>query len=323
MKKNILALLLFALLLSGCGPDRQEKPAAHAPSATEPRPNRVIDMAMEAAALSQPPPSPIILPTLASGERVKTCPDGEIDYSHTEDGYVMMRYTSDTKMRLKALIQGPTTVYSYDLPVDTWTALPLSDGSGSYRFGIYIQVEGSKYATVLTQDWEATLSDEFAPFLRPNRYVDYWEATEAVTLGLTLTAGIDDTLEKVAAVYDYVVEEFSYDYEKAATVKSGYIPNLDRVLEAKKGICFDYAAVMTAMLRSQGIPCKLVVGYAGETYHAWISVWTAENGWVDGVIFFDGQSWKRMDPTFASSGSRSEEIMDFIEHGSYTVRYLY
>ena len=77
------------------------------------------------------------------------------------------------------------------------------------------------------------------------------------------------------------------------------------------------------MLRSQGVPCKLVVGYAGETYHAWISVWTEENGWVDGVIFFNGQIWKRMDPTFASSSGRSEDMMDFIENGNYTVKYLY
>ena len=33
---------------------------------------------------------------------------------------------------------------------------------------------------------------------------------------------------------------------------------------------------MTGMLRSQGIPSKLVVGYAGTAYHAWISVWTEE-----------------------------------------------
>ena len=127
----------------------------------------------------------------------------------------------------------------------------------------------------------------------------------------------------MATVYDYVVTNLSYDYEKAATVKSGYLPELDLVLEAKKGICFDYAALMTAMLRSQEVPCKLVVGYAGQTYHSWISVWTEENGWVDGAIFFDGQSWKRMDPTFASSQARSDEIMEFIENGNYRVKYLY
>ncbi len=34
---------------------------------------------------------------------------------------------------------------------------------------------------------------------------------------------------------------------------------------------------MTAMLRSQGIPTKLEIGYSGEAYHAWISTW------IDGV----------------------------------------
>ena len=80
---------------------------------------------------------------------------------------------------------------------------------------------------------------------------------------------------------------------------------------------------MTAMLRSQNVPCKLVVGYAGANYHSWISVWTEENGWIDGAIFFDGHTWKRMDPTFASSGEGDPEIMDFIENGEYRALYLY
>ena len=70
----------------------------------------------------------------------------------------------------------------------------------------------------------------------------------------------------------------------------------------KSGICFDYAALMTAMLRTQGIPTKLVVGYAGSVYHAWISTYTEETGWVNNIIYFDGNNWKLMDPTFASSG---------------------
>ena len=122
----------------------------------------------------------------------------------------------------------------------------------------------------------------------------------------------------IVGIYD------DYDKEKAATVKSGYLPVLDEVLKEKKGICFDYASLMTGMLRSQGVPCKLVVGYAGTAYHAWISVWTEESGWVDGVIFFDGKAWQRMDPTFASSGKQSKAIMEYIGDGShYTAKYLY
>ena len=201
--------------------------------------------------------------------------------------------------------------------------LPLSDGNGSYEAGIYIHVVDKKYATVMTAAFCVELTDEFAPFLRPNQYVNYTEATEAVALGAEITAGIGDDLHKVAAVYDYVVSNIRYDHQRAATVKSGYLPDLDQVLEEKKGICFDYGALMTAMLRSQEIPCKLVVGYAGKTYHAWISVWTREAGWIDGAIFFDGSVWHRMDPTFASSGAGDPDILEFMQSGNYTAKYLY
>lgn len=106
----------------------------------------------------------------------------------------------------------------------------------------------------------------------------------------------------MAAVYDFVIQNITYDKQLAATVQSGYLPVLDSVLEKKTGICFDYAALMTGMLRSQGVPCKLVVGYAGTAYHAWISVWSEKDGWIDGVVYFDGTSWQRMDPTFAANG---------------------
>ena len=81
---------------------------------------------------------------------------------------------------------------------------------------------------------------------------------------------------------------------------------------------------MTGMLRSQGIPCKMVFGYAGNAYHAWISVWTEDSGWVDGGIFFDGIAWQRLDPTFASSSERSESVMKFIGNGkNYREKYFY
>ena len=54
-------------------------------------------------------------------------------------------------------------------------------------------------------------------------------------------------------------------------------PDVDSVMAEKKGICFDYAALMASMLRSQGVPVKLVVGYTSQgVYHAWINVWSEE-----------------------------------------------
>lgn len=329
--KRLVATSLVLLLLCGCGaqPEPETVPAPTVqetvPPETETVPQETVDVAAEAQELMEIPPEPVsvVLQPDPAGELEARCDEAVIDYSHTEDGYVMVRYIAQTESRLKVLVKGPNTTYAYNLPVDAWTTFPLSDGNGHYLVGVYINVQGTKYAAVLTVEFDVELTDEFAPFLRPNQYVNYADAPNTVQLGAELTAGIEHPLEKVAAVYDHVIHNFSYDYEKAETVKSGYLPELDAVLELKKGICFDYAALMTAMLRSQEVPCKLVVGYAGEIYHAWISVWTEENGWIDGAIFFDGHEWKRLDPTFASSGEGDPEIMDFIMNGEYRVKYLY
>ena len=139
-----------------------------------------------------------------------------------------------------------------------------------------------------------------------------------------LTAGKQTVLDKVTAVYTFVIGTLSYDTALAESVQSGYLPVLDDVLRAKKGICFDYAALMTGMLRSQGVPTKLIVGFAGEAYHAWISVWSSETGWIENVVYFDGKTWQRMDPTFASSSSNAEALKKYIgDNSNYTEKYNY
>ena len=260
----------------------------------------------------------------ASGIAEKRSGNGLIDYSNTADGYVMVQYTADTSKRLKAQVKGPSTTYTYNINAKEWTVFPISDGNGSYQVSLFENVTGDRYAVVVSTTFSAELSNEFAPFIRPNQYVDYEHAVNTKAKAVELTQGITDPLKKVEAVYDYVTGNLVYDTEKAASVKSGYLPVLDTVLAEKKGICFDYAALMTGMLRSQGVPCKLVVGYAGTIYHAWISVWTEGTGWVDGVIYFDGSSWHRMDPTFASSNKNNAAILEYIGNGAnYTTKYLY
>lgn len=324
MRKRIslLVLSLAVSLLAGCGEPAPEESSA-------PDTNQAVmedaQWADEAEALVDSPAavSPLLLPE-ASGTAVEANQRAEIDYSNLKDGYVMAQFTGQTSTRLKVQVAGPTTTYTYDLPVQGWATFPLSDGNGDYSVTVFENTSGTKYATVLTASFPVALEDEFAPFLRPNQYVNYQGAENTIAQAAELTQGLSDPLEKVGKVYDYVVETLRYDKEKAASVKSGYLPVLDEVLAEKKGICFDYAALMAGMLRSQGVPCKLVVGYAGSAYHAWISVWTEETGWVDGVIFFDGTTWQRMDPTFASSGNSSESIMEYIGDGSnYTAKYLY
>lgn len=319
-------LLLTALLLTGCG-QPPTPPVEEAPPVYIDRVELdIVEIEEEAVALTEAPPavSTLLLP-VASGTLVKKSAKAEIDYSNTADGYVMVRSTGVSAKRIKAQVKGPTTTYTYNIPAGTsWMTFPLSDGNGSYQVTVYENITGTKYAALVSQSVAVTLTDEFAPFLRPNQYVDYANAVNTVAKAAELTAGVTDTLEKVKVVYDFVVKNFTYDRQFAATVQSGYLPVLDTVLAQKKGICFDYAGVMTGMLRSQNVPCKLVVGYAGTAYHAWISVWSEETGWVEGAVFFDGVSWQRMDPTFASTGKESSTVLQYIGDGkNYTSKYLY
>ena len=61
---------------------------------------------------------------------------------------------------------------------------------------------------------------------------------------------------------------------------------------------------MATMLRSQNIPAKMEIGYAnmeeGAVYHAWLSVYIKDIGWIDDLIEFDGKNWSMMDPTLIS-----------------------
>ncbi|MBR4954103.1 MAG: transglutaminase domain-containing protein [Oscillospiraceae bacterium] len=328
MKKRLqvnIVLIAFAalILLCGCGSEPTAPTATSEPFIDE-APIATVSPNEQEQIVPIDAPLPDILVPEASGINVEANECAEIDYSNTADGYVMTRYIADTQKRLKVQVKGPTTTYTYNITPHEWETFPLSDGNGEYKVSVYENVEDTKYALVQSVTLQAELKDEFAPFLRPNQYVNYASAEDTIRLAAQLTAGLTEPLDKVAAVYSYVVENISYDKQLAATVKSGYLPVLDDVLEGKKGICFDYAALMTGMLRSQSVPCKLVVGYAGETYHAWISVYSEKDGWIDSAIYFDGSAWKRMDPTFASSANESKEIMEYIGDGTnYTEKYLY
>ena len=174
-----------------------------------------------------------------------------------------------------------------------------------------------------SQDIEITLNDEFKPFLYPNQYAWYTQESQAVQYGLQLSESSPNDLTYVENVYHYIIENITYDKEKAENVQPNYLPNIDETMSTGKGICFDYASLMTAMLRSQGIPTRLEIGYSGEAYHAWISVYLKEAGWVDNVIEFDGTDWTLMDPTLGASNNK-KSVEKYIGDGSnYVVKYSY
>ncbi len=263
-----------------------------------------------------------LLPT-ASGAVVYGNDIVSIDSSNVSEGYVMIQYSGGIE-KIRVQITAPDgTTYTYALAVGSYETFPLSGGDGNYHIDILENAYDDMYAIAFSQDISVTLNDEFRPFLYPNQYVWFTKDYKAVEYAAGLSDQSSGDLDYVEQVYNYVIKNISYDEELAANVKTNYLPNIDNTMKTKKGICFDYASLMAAMLRSQGVPTKLVVGYSGDAYHAWISVYLKEIGWVDDIIEFNGKSWSLMDPTLAANNS-SKSVAKYIGDGNnYTVKYSY
>jgi len=243
-----------------------------------------------------------------------------IDVSYKSEGYLMIQYTGNCE-KVKFQLTGPDEVtYTYNLQ-DGYETFPLTAGNGSYTMGIFENIEGTSYSTLFTQSIEVNITDELKPFLYANQYVNFGPDSATAKTGEELAYSANSDLEVVENVYNYIISNFTYDYDKAKTVPKGYLPVVDEILNMKTGICFDYAAVMATMLRTQNIPTRLEVGYMLEEYHAWISIYLNDTGWINGIIEFDGTEWKLMDPTFASSSKKPQDFI--METDKYLTKYVY
>ncbi len=246
--------------------------------------------------------------------------EARVDLSHVRDGYVSMVVNTDTRVKLQVFKEKDT--YVYDVVLGKVQVFPLQSGDGSYTFKVMKNIEDTKYYELYSCSADVKLSSEFAPFLHPNQYVDFARKDNCVKLASQLAGSAGSEEEFVAAVYDYICGHIVYDREEAATVESGYIPDPDEVLSTGKGICFDYASLAASMLRSQGIPTKLVFGYVApdDVYHAWNMFYTKAKGWTTVEFAVSPKNWNRVDLTFAANGADS----DFIGDGSnYTDVYYY
>ena len=295
--------LLAALLAGGCSPSRGQPPAA-LPDASTP-------MASGTAAAARPRPAARYCE--AAGTATFSGGGAVIDYSNANLGYVMVRCQTGQGERLKVLVAHGEEQLYYDLSNDgRYDSYSLTCGDGTYSVTVYANLGGDQYTPVLTGSFQAALADEFAPYLVPNHYVRYDPGDDVLALGSQLAQGAAGDLAVVDAAYQYVISHIRYDDDKAAAAGAGqltgYVPSPDATLSEQEGICFEYAALFAALLRSQGIPTRLVMGYVQPSgvYHAWNEVYITEIGWVNMQIYFDGTGWKLADTTFAASNGLSD-----------------
>lgn len=240
----------------------------------------------------------------APGALVENGPDGSaIDYSNTSQGYVMVKKGNDTKTKVQ--VKGPNgqTYQRYILPsAGAYYPIPLQMGNGAYTVTVFVNVSGNSYAPAAVATFDAQPGSNWN--LYPNIYANYNASSAAVrkAFGLCMNAG--STLDKVKSIYNWIITNISYDYGKASSATSAYVPNPDSTMSSRSGICFDYAALMAAMCRAQGIPTKVVIGTTKGQAHAWNEVYVAGSGWIAVGVPANG-GWKRLDATFGAVNGAS------------------
>lgn len=135
----------------------------------------------------------------------------------------------------------------------------------------------------LPEDLDAARFLFESPHVRvKHEFADY--AADCFPVGVPVLAGVRALMAKI-------FREFKFDPE-ATTVSTPVM----EVLEKKRGVCQDFAHLMIACLRAQGLAARYVSGYllthpppgkprlvGADASHAWVSVYApgCGEGWVD------------------------------------------
>lgn len=234
-----------------------------------------------------------------------------LDLSNVNQGVVGVSY-QDSDSKYKLMVKKGNEKYYYDL-VDEQDYFPLQMGSGQYKVALMKNVSGNKYSYVETADILLESENEENLYLSSIQIVDINENPEAVELAKELTKGLETDKEKFQAIYQYVISNISYDYEKISSLGTVYVPRPDQTLSEGKGICYDYSSLMAVMLRSVDVKTKLVKGYSDNvaSYHAW------------NEVMIDGE-WKIVDSTSDAAYAKSNVAYNtFKSEASYDSKKVY
>lgn len=209
------------------------------------------------------------------------------DLDKITDGVVGITVHGQEGSRYKVMVSKGSDEYTYDYLGTGMEFFPLQFGNGSYKVSVLENISGTSYKVIQTKRITVNLKSENAVFLQSVQNVNWSSQMEAIRLANDLAKRFATSESKVEAIYQYITENIDYDYSKVNNLDKQYVPDVESTYALKKGICYDYSALFASMLRSQGIPAKLVKGYSDNVdgYHAW------------NEVYLDGE-WITIDTTY-------------------------
>ena len=115
-----------------------------------------------------------------------------------------------------------------------------------------------------------------------------------------VTAPAPNDFEKARLLEDYLRNTFGYTLELPSSVPADPIANF--LFHRKAGHCEYFASSMALMLRTQGIPSRVVNGFRGGEFNTVTGSYIVRardaHSWVE--AYFPGTGWVPFDPTPAS-----------------------
>ena len=238
----------------------------------------------------------------------------EFNKSNLSKGIVGVRLNQDSGRRIKFLVTFGDQMYQYNIrKTDHFQWFPFQLGNGQYTIGVYENVEGTRFTPLVTETVNIKLDDTSRVFLNSIQLINWSDRMNTVTLARELTQDMTTENEKIEVIYQYMVQQFRYDFDKVQNLTYDYIPVIDEVVRRKLGICYDYSAVFASMLRSLGIRTKLVMGFTKNVkeFHAW------------NEVFMDDK-WVVVDTTFDSAMFAARVVFDFEKpREDYTISFIY
>ena len=218
-----------------------------------------------------------------------------LDLTGAGDGYVLVKAAPCTA-NLKLLISlGDRSATVSQNSSGEWQRHNLYFGRGNYSFCLCENVSGNKYRKLAELHADIT-SDCRNNWLESNDHVVFDNASRITALADSICSDADSQQTIFRRICSYIERNYAFDYivgYKTAKLDYEVLPDIDRLLDTRMGICKDLSAAAVAMLRSQGVPAVMAYGFGDGKPHAWV---VAE---VDG-------STKLFDPTAAVTGARVE-----------------
>ncbi|EAS19457.1 conserved hypothetical protein [Flavobacteria bacterium BBFL7] len=133
-------------------------------------------------------------------------------------------------------------------------------------------------------------------------------------LAKKITSGFNTDLEKVRAIFVWITDNISYDfelYESEKLQKEFYVSEnnvIDMTLERKKAICSGYSILFKKLCDDIKIECKIINGYSKQWLDSFVSKKVSDHAW--NVVKID-EKWFLVDATWASKNEYSKERDEF------------